>query len=102
MVFQLLNDEVFVGNDIPLKLYVNWDNKEVRYITTTKEGDVRGFFKSIKHPKHLGQDERYRILDYCLGDGNYHKDEIVAYNDLFLQAEFIEEVDGFTGYQLVD
>lgn len=101
MIFLLLNSEILLGeNETPSKLYVNWDNQEVRYITTNLNNENLQFFKSKKNPEKLNKEERYRVLKYCLG--NFNKDEIVNYNDLFLQKEFITESEPFDKYSLID
>lgn len=50
------------------------------------------FWKTSKDPENLTEAERQRVLDYCLGKGNYPKDEIVNYKDLFIQSEFLYEL----------
>lgn len=89
-VYQLLNNDILLGdNETQSKLYVKWDNDKVHYITTDLNGSNHNYFESTKHPSQLTQEERYRVLSYCLG--KFDKDEIVNYNDLFLQNEFITE-----------
>lgn len=101
MIFQLLNTEILVGdNETPTKLYVNWDNNEVRYITTDQDNTNHQYFVSTKHPEKLNEDERWRVLEYCLG--RFDADEVVNYNDLFLQNEFIKESNIFKNYTLTE
>jgi hypothetical protein len=98
MIFQLLNNEVLLGdNETPAKLYVQWDNNTVRYITVDENNNVL-FYESTKHPQDLTDEERHRVLSYCLS--SFDKDEIVNYNDLFLQFEFVEETEQFEEYSL--
>lgn len=77
------------GDDTTSKLYVNWDTEKVRYIVTDPSGGNHRYFESIVHPENLSREQRHRVLNYCLGA--FHEDEIVNYNDLFLQGEFIKE-----------
>lgn len=101
MIFQLLNTDILVGdNEKPTKLYVNWDNNQVRYITTDQDNTNHKCFVLTKHPEKLTDEERHRVLEYCLG--TFEKDEIVNYNDLFLQSEFIEECNTFDNYTLTE
>ena len=101
MIFQLLSSSLLLGDEErQSKLYVNWDNLEVRYITTDLNGNNHQYFKSVKHPQHLTEDERHRVLRYCLS--TFNSDEIVNYNDLFLQNEFIVEANVFKNYELTD
>jgi len=65
--------------------------KEVKYYTLNDKG-VKRFWEATKDPEALTEDERHRILDYCLGKGGYDSNEIVNYHDLFLQSEFIKEI----------
>ena len=89
-VYQLLSTDLLFGEEeIQSKLYVNWDNDKVFYITTDLDGSNHKYFESIKHPEQLTDEERQRVLKYCLG--TFDKDEIVNYNDLFLQGEFITD-----------
>lgn len=99
MVFQLLSSELLMGDEErPTKLYVQWDNEKVRYITTDLDGSNHQYFESTKHPEQLTDEERHRVLSYCLS--SFNKDEIVNYNDLFLQGEFITEANIFKNYTL--
>lgn len=101
MVFQLLNSEIELGdNDVTSKLYVNWDSEKVRYITTNKDGSNHNYFESTIHPENLNADQRNRVLAYCLA--TFDKDEIVNYNDLFSQNEFIVEANIFRDYKLTE
>jgi hypothetical protein len=88
-IYQLMSTDLLMGDEETLsKLYVHWDNKMVRYITTDFDGANHQYFNSTKHPEDLTEDERYRVLSCTLS--KFDKDEIVNYNDLFLQGEFIE------------
>jgi hypothetical protein len=89
-LYQLLNSSLLMGEEEKeSKLYFKWNNKKVYYITTDLDGSNHQYFESTKHPEELSDEERYRVLNYCLSD--FYKDEIVNYNDLFLQNEFIIE-----------
>lgn len=99
VIFQLLNSELLLGdNETPSKLYVNWNNEKISYITTDLDGNNHQYFESTIRPEKLNDEQRYRILKYCLS--NFDKDEIVNYNDLFLQNEFIIEANIFQNYSL--
>lgn len=99
MVYQLLNDRIELGDEgRPSRLYVNWDNVKVRYITTDIDGSNHQYFESTIHPEKLNSEQRYRVLSYCLS--SFDDDEIVNYNDLFLQNEFIIESNIPSGYKL--
>lgn len=98
-IFQLLSADLLLGDEeTPSKLYVKWNREKVEYITTDMDGTNHQYFKSTKHPQDLTEGERHRILKYCLG--SFDKDEIVNYNDLFLQNEFITEANIFKDYSL--
>jgi hypothetical protein len=71
----------------PSKLYVSWDTSKVRYVSTDADGTNHQYFESTKHPEKLSSEERDRVLRYTLA--RFSEDEIVNYNDLFLQNEFI-------------
>lgn len=87
-IYQLLNSSILYGEkEEKSKLYVKWDNDKVFYITTDLNNTNHKYFESTKHPENLTDEERHRVLKYCLG--RFDKDEIVNYNDLFLQGEFI-------------
>jgi len=97
--FYLLSNSILLGdNEIQSNLYVNNDNGEIKYITTDAKGGNHNYFKATKNPEHLSEDERYRILHYCLS--SFDKDEIVNYYDLFLQNEFIVESNIPSNYTL--
>ena len=101
MKFRLLNNEILLGeNENPSKLYVHWDKDKVRYITTDIDGSNHNYFESVVMPENLTDEQRHRVLNYCLS--NFDKDEIVNYNDLFLQNEFITEANIFKNYSLTD
>ena len=101
MIYQLSNSEIELGdNETPSKLYVNWDNDKVRYITTDFDGTNHQYFESTVHPEKLNKEQRYRVLHYCLSD--FDDDEIVNYNDLFLQNEFITEGNTPKNYKLTE
>ena len=92
--FRLISDTLELGeNGTPSNLYARWDTEKVQFITTDLNGSNHNFFESTKHPEKLTEEERHRVLDYVLGHGSYPKDEIVNYNDLFLQGEFITEAN---------
>ena len=98
-IYQLLDDQILFGEDeTPVDLYVSWNNKTVKYITTDKDGSDHHYFESTKHPEKLTEEERHRVLEYCLG--KFYKDEIVNYRDLFLQGEFIKESNIPKNYKL--
>lgn len=69
------------------------ENKQmvIEYQTEDSKGNVRQFM-ATKTPENLSPDERYKVLDYCLGLGNYDDNEIVTSLDLFLQFELIKEI----------
>ena len=97
--YQLLSCDLLMGdNEIQSKLYVNWNNEVINYITTNLDGTNHQYFQSTKHPSQLTDDERCRVLRYCLS--SFNKDEIVNYNDLFLQNEFIIESNVPKSYEL--
>lgn len=99
MIFQLLNENLLLGdNETQSKLYVHWDTNKVRYITTDMDGSNHQYFESTIHPEQLTDEQRYKVLSYCLS--SFDKDEIVNYNDLFLQNEFIIESNIFKNYLL--
>jgi len=101
MIYQLLNSEIELGDsDITSKLYVNWDNKQVRYITTDADGSNHQYFESTIHPEKLDKEQRHRVLKYCLA--SFDDDEIVNYKDLFLQNEFITEANIPKNYELTE
>ncbi len=101
MTFRLLNNEVLLGdNEIPSKLYVNWNTNVVNYIVTDMDGTNHQYFQSTIHPEKLTSEQRYKVLSYCLSA--FNEDEIVNYNDLFLQGEFITEANIFKNYILTD
>jgi hypothetical protein len=88
LTFNLLSTSLLMGDEErPSKLYVSWDTSEVRYISTDADGTNHQYFESTKHPEKLSSEERYRVLRYTLA--RFSEDEIVNYNDLFLQGEFI-------------
>ena len=101
-VFQLVNDNFLLGdNEVESKLYVCWDYRRLNYITTNLDGTNHQYFSATKHPESLDEEERYRVLIYCLG--SFDKNEIVNYNDLFIQNEFImtlEPSNTFKNYTL--
>ena len=100
-IFQLLNSEVLMGEkETPSKLYVKWDSKKVQYITTDVDGSNHKYFESTVHPENLTDEQRERVLDYVLSD--YVEGEIVNFNDLFLQMEFVKETAPFEHYTLVE
>ena len=100
-IYQLLSTSLLMGDDeIPSSLYVKWNKNQVDYITTDADGKNHQSFKSTVHPQDLSEDERHRVLKYCLG--TFDKDEIVNYNDLFLQGEFIKTSDTPDDYILSD
>lgn len=69
--------------------YFENGRKIIEYYTLDECGNKR-FFQATKDPEHLTDEERYRILDYCLS--SFDEDEIVNYHDLFIQREFIKEI----------
>ena len=98
-IFQLLSNDLLLGDEErPSKLYVKWDNKKVEYVTTDLDGSNHQYFESTIHPENLNEEQRFRVLNYCLS--SFDKDEIVNYNDLFLQNEFITEANIFENYEL--
>jgi hypothetical protein len=101
MIYQLLNTEIELSsNEEPSKLYVNWDNDKVRYITTDLDGNNHQYFESTVHPEKLNKEQRHRVLYYCLSA--FDENEIVNYNDLFLQNEFITESNRPKKYSLTE
>ena len=89
-VYQLLNEGVEIaGREGITKVYVNWDSEKVRYISTNADGEGRRYFESTVHPEKLSKEQRHRVLHYMLS--RFDDDEIVNYNDLFIQGEFITE-----------
>lgn len=101
MIYQLLNREIELGDNGTLsKLYVNSDNDKVRYITTDIDGTNHQYFESTIHPEKLNKEQRYRVLYYCLS--SFDDDEVVNYNDLFLQNEFITESNIPKEYELTE
>jgi len=101
MIFQLLSVDLLLGdNETPSKLYVNWNNEVVNYIITDMDGSNHQYFQSTIHPEKLTDEQRHRILSYCLS--SFNDNEIVNYNDLFLQGEFITEANIFKNYTLTD
>jgi hypothetical protein len=101
MIYQLLNSEIELGdNETPSKLYVNWDNDKVRYVTTDLDGTNHQYFESTVHSEKLNKEQRYRVLRYCLSV--FDENEIVDHNDLFLQNEFIVESNIPKKYSLTD
>jgi len=100
-IYQLLSTSLLMGDDeTPSNLYAKWNREQVNYITTDADGTNHQYFKSTVHPQDLSDDERHRVLKYCLSQ--FDEDEIVNYNDLFLQGEFIEESDMPKEYSLSD
>lgn len=91
--FEIIHEEIFMHDDQgekdPVVLFCSHENEVIKYFTVSTEGILRNF-ESTKHPEHLTDDERHRILNYCLS--SFDKDEIVNYNDLFIQGEFIKEI----------
>lgn len=75
----------------PNNLFCYHTKDKVEYITENEQGKLR-FYIATKHPENLTDEERHRVLEYRLGR-NYDKDEIVNYVDLFLQFEFVEQID---------
>ena len=98
-IYQLLSNDLLLGdNEVESKLYVKHNNQKVSYITTDLDGTNHQYFESTKHPQNLTKEERGKVLDYCLG--KYNEDEIVNFNDLFLQNEFIIESNIPKKYEL--
>jgi len=91
--FEIIHEEIFMhgdeGETDPVVLFCSHENKVIKYITLSREGVIRNH-ESIKHPEHLTTEERHRVLNYCLS--SFDKDEIVNYNDLFMQGEFVKEI----------
>lgn len=82
-----LNDR----NDGEVNLYLNDTLIRPSYLTKNPEtGEVREW-ESSKHPDELNDEEKHRVLVYVLG--RYNKNEKVDYSDLFMQGEFIREVN---------
>lgn len=101
MIFQLLSNEIELGdNETPSKLYVHWHLDKVRYVTTDMDGSNHQYFESTIHPEQLTDEQRYRVLEYCLS--SFDKDEIVNHKDLFMQNEFITESNIFKNYSLTE
>lgn len=92
--YRLIHDEIFLHGDVgesnPVQLFCAWNTEKVIYVTLDKNGERRNW-ESIKHPEKLNQDERFRVLNYCLS--SFNKDEIVNYTDLFMQSEFVKEIN---------
>ena len=64
MEFQLLSSELLMGDEErPTKLYVQWDNEKVRYITTDLDGSNHQYFESTKHPEQLTDEEATEAID---------------------------------------
>jgi hypothetical protein len=74
--------------DLYERHYFEDGKKVVKYITEDLSGNKR-YFEATKDPELLTDEERRRVLEYCLG--SFEHDEIVNYIDLFLQGEFIRE-----------
>ena len=91
MIYQLLNSEIELGdNETPSKLYVNWDNDKVRYITTDFDGTNHQYFESTVHPEKLNKEQRHRVLHYCLSD--FDDDEIVNYKTYSFKMNLLQRV----------
>ena len=92
--FECIHDEIelVTGGVVSLyeRHYFIGKEKTIEYKTIDRNGNERHWV-ATKDPEKLTDDERRRVLDYCLGV--YHEDEIVNYTDLFLQGEFIKEIN---------
>ena len=100
-VYQLIREGMLLGEtEIESRIYCRLDSEVVRYITTDMDGSNHNYYESTKHPLNLNDEERYRVLEYCLG--RFDEDEIVHYEDLFLQGEFIIESNIPKNYELSD
>lgn len=94
--YKRINDAVFIGgDDAPYELFLNEYAAMANYIATREE--ILRTFIILKHPQDLSAVEKDRILSYCIGD-DYKKGK-VNYNDIFLQGEFIQELNS-TGNRL--
>jgi hypothetical protein len=99
-IFQLLNNEIELRKTGLSKLYVNSDNKTVRYITTSLDGDNHQYYESDMHPSELTDKQRHEILNYCLS--SFDSEEVVNFNDLFMHHEYISELSLPKDYTLTD
>jgi len=97
--YQLLSTDLLLGKEeTKSKLYVRWNNLKVNYISTNLDGSNVRKYVSTKHPENLTKEERHRVLNCSLS--SFDDDEIVNYNDLFLQFEFIKEIENEEEYTL--
>ena len=99
-IFQLLSNEIELGETGLSKLYVNSDNKTVSYITTSLDGDNHQYYESDMHPSELTDKQRHEILNYCLS--SFDSEEVVNFNDLFMHHEYISELSLPEDYTLTD
>lgn len=90
--YKLIGDTLMGDKETPTLIYATWNNQKVKYITTNGDGTNHQYFESTKHPEKLSGEERHRVLHYRFGD-DFDKDEIVNYEDLFIQFEFIQVAD---------
>ena len=87
MIYQLLSNEIELkDNTETSKLYVNFNNNKVMYITTDFDGGNHQYFESVIHPSKLNKEQRNKVLQYCLSD--FDDNEIVNYKDLFIQNDY--------------
>ncbi len=86
-----LHDEATNGAvDLFERHYFRDGEKVVEYKTVRASDGQTRYWVATKDPEDLTDEERHRVLRYCLS--SFNDDEIVNYKDLFIQSEFIKEV----------
>lgn len=67
------------------------DNGFLIEYSVRKGGEEVERYECTKNPEQLADLERYEVLDYVLGE--YDKDEIVNYLDLFIHGKHLTKVE---------
>src|SRR5690606_7195220 len=65
----------------------------LEYMTVDDLSGEKTYYISEINPEKLTDDQRFEILDYCLGEGSYHRDEIVNYLDLFITGKYLRKIN---------
>lgn len=64
----------------------------LEYMTVDDASNEKTYYISEVNPEKLTDGQRFEVLNYCLGEGNYHKGEIVNYLDLFLHGKYLRKI----------
>lgn len=93
--YNLLATDIETSTSDSVSVYEKhgFNNREfyLQYLTVDNTTNEKRHYAATVNPETLTYDQRREILDYCLGEKMYDKDEIVNYLDLFMHSGYIKE-----------